>query len=91
MELRRWKTCVQHLEDVNVRLVKESEEVTLRSESLAHPDLALNPRHNPIITCKDVAFSRYGSCTGVSLQCVFFSFLNQKKKETCLQFLFIYL
>uniref|UniRef100_A0A3Q3WWG8 HAUS augmin-like complex subunit 3 N-terminal domain-containing protein n=1 Tax=Mola mola TaxID=94237 RepID=A0A3Q3WWG8_MOLML len=58
MELRRWKTCRKQLEEVNSRLVKEGEAVTLRMESLAHPDLAINPRINPIINCKDVAFSR---------------------------------
>lgn len=58
MELRRWKTCLKQLGDVNSRLVKEGEVATLRIESLAHPDLAINPRHNPIISCKDAAFSR---------------------------------
>ncbi|XP_070710845.1 HAUS augmin-like complex subunit 3 isoform X2 [Pempheris klunzingeri] len=58
MELRRWRMCLKQLEDVNSRLVKEGEAATLRIESLAHPDLAINPKPNPIITCKDVAFSR---------------------------------
>ncbi|XP_068584338.1 HAUS augmin-like complex subunit 3 [Cebidichthys violaceus] len=58
MELRRWRTCLQQLEDVNSRLVKEGEAATFRIESLAHPDLAINPRPNPIISCKDAAFSR---------------------------------
>ncbi|XP_029696521.1 HAUS augmin-like complex subunit 3 isoform X2 [Takifugu rubripes] len=58
MEMRRWKTCLQHLEEVKARLDKESEAATLRIDSLGHPDLVVNPRHNPIISCKDVAFSR---------------------------------
>ncbi|XP_078132081.1 HAUS augmin-like complex subunit 3 [Sander vitreus] len=58
MELRRWRTCLKQLEEVNSRLVKEGETATLRIESLAHPDLAINPRPNPIISCKDAAFSR---------------------------------
>ncbi|XP_075948718.1 HAUS augmin-like complex subunit 3 [Anarhichas minor] len=58
MELRRWRKCLQQLGDVNSRLVKEGEAATLRMESLAHPDLAINPRPNPIISCKDAAFSR---------------------------------
>ncbi|XP_034757075.1 HAUS augmin-like complex subunit 3 isoform X1 [Etheostoma cragini] len=58
MELRRWRTCLKQLEEVNSRLVKEGETANLRIESLAHPDLAINPRPNPIISCKDAAFSR---------------------------------
>ncbi|XP_042368293.1 HAUS augmin-like complex subunit 3 isoform X2 [Plectropomus leopardus] len=58
MEKRRWRTCFQQLGEVNSRLVKEGEAAALRIESLAHPDLAINPRPNPIISCKDVAFSR---------------------------------
>ncbi|GAA6228729.1 HAUS augmin-like complex subunit 3 [Lates japonicus] len=58
MELRRWRTCMKQLGEVNSRMVKEGEAVTLRMESLAHPDLAINPRPNPIISCKDAAFSR---------------------------------
>ncbi|KAI3375741.1 hypothetical protein L3Q82_004032 [Scortum barcoo] len=58
MELRRWTTCLKQLGDINSRLGKEREAATLRIESLAHPDLAINPRHNPIISCKDAAFSR---------------------------------
>ncbi|XP_028285168.1 HAUS augmin-like complex subunit 3 [Parambassis ranga] len=58
MELRRWKTCQKQLGEVNTRLVKESEGASLRIESMAHPDLALNPKHNPIISSKDAAFSR---------------------------------
>lgn len=59
MELRRWKACLQHLEGVKGRLVDESQTAALRMDCLAHPDLVVNPRQNPIITCKDVAFSRY--------------------------------
>ncbi|XP_041821164.1 HAUS augmin-like complex subunit 3 isoform X2 [Chelmon rostratus] len=58
VELRRWRTCLKQLGEVNSRLVKEGEEATLRIESLAHPDLAINPRPNPIISAKDAAFSR---------------------------------
>ncbi|KAM9335974.1 HAUS augmin-like complex subunit 3 [Symphorus nematophorus] len=57
-ELRRWRTCLKQLGEVNIRLVKEGEAATLRIESLAHPDLAINPRPSPIISCKDAAFSR---------------------------------
>ncbi|KAM7377200.1 hypothetical protein PAMA_013808 [Pampus argenteus] len=58
IELRRWRTCLKQLGDVNSRMVKEGEETSLRMEALAHPDLAINPRPNPIISCKDAAFSR---------------------------------
>lgn len=58
MEQRRWKTCLEQLDEVSGRMVKEGEAAALRSESLSHPDLAINPRPNPIISCKDAAFSR---------------------------------
>uniref|UniRef100_UPI0037E85D04 HAUS augmin-like complex subunit 3 n=1 Tax=Semicossyphus pulcher TaxID=241346 RepID=UPI0037E85D04 len=58
MELRRWRMCLTQLDDVNSRLTTEGEAATMRIESLAHPDLAINPRPNPIISSKDVAFSR---------------------------------
>ncbi|KAG7496072.1 hypothetical protein JOB18_011498 [Solea senegalensis] len=58
MELRRWRMCLKQLGEVNSRMVKEGEEASLRIESLAHPELAINPRPNPIISCKDAAFSR---------------------------------
>ncbi|XP_060887870.1 HAUS augmin-like complex subunit 3 [Labrus mixtus] len=58
MEHRRWRTCFKQLEDVNSRLTEEGEAATLRIESLAHPDLAINHRPNPIISSKDSAFSR---------------------------------
>uniref|UniRef100_A0A3Q3MQN6 HAUS augmin-like complex, subunit 3 n=1 Tax=Mastacembelus armatus TaxID=205130 RepID=A0A3Q3MQN6_9TELE len=58
MELRRWRMCLTHLEEVNNRMVKEGEGASFRIESLKHPDLAINPRPNPIISCKDAAFSR---------------------------------
>ncbi|XP_069575096.1 HAUS augmin-like complex subunit 3 [Brachyistius frenatus] len=58
MELRRWRTCQKQLGEANGRLVREGEAASLRIESLAHPDLAVNPRPNPIISCKDAAFSR---------------------------------
>ncbi|XP_029382406.1 HAUS augmin-like complex subunit 3 [Echeneis naucrates] len=58
MELRRWRTCLKQLGEVTNRMVKEGEETTLRIESMAYPDLAINPRPSPIISCKDAAFSR---------------------------------
>lgn len=58
LELRKWKKCLGQLEVVKSRLTKEKEEATLRMASLAHPDLAINPRSNPIISSKDVTFSR---------------------------------
>ncbi|XP_034006073.1 HAUS augmin-like complex subunit 3 isoform X1 [Trematomus bernacchii] len=58
MELRRWRTGLKQLGEINSRLVTEGEATTLRIESLTHPDLAINPRPNPIISCKDAAFSR---------------------------------
>ncbi|KAM4536643.1 HAUS augmin-like complex subunit 3 isoform 2-T2 [Odontesthes bonariensis] len=58
MEMRRWKTCHKQLRELNGRLLKESKAASERIESLAHPDLAINPRPNPIISCKDAAFSR---------------------------------
>lgn len=57
-ELRRWKTLLAQLEQVGGKLVKDKEAATLRLNALAHPDLAMNPRSNPIICKKDVAFSR---------------------------------
>ncbi|KAK7910329.1 hypothetical protein WMY93_015013 [Mugilogobius chulae] len=58
MELRRWRTCLEQLDEVHCKLVKDSEAASLRIDALAHPDLAINPRPNPIINSKDVAFSR---------------------------------
>ncbi|XP_055012070.1 HAUS augmin-like complex subunit 3 [Boleophthalmus pectinirostris] len=58
MELRRWKTCLKLLEDVFCKLVNDSEAASLRIDTLAHPNLTINPRPNPIISSKDVAFSR---------------------------------
>jgi len=58
MEMRRWKTCHKQLRELDGRLLKESKAASERIESLAHPDLAINPRPNPIISCKDAAFSR---------------------------------
>ncbi|XP_044196440.1 HAUS augmin-like complex subunit 3 isoform X7 [Thunnus albacares] len=58
IELRRWRTCLKQLGEVNSRMLKEGEGTSLRIEALAHPDLAVNPRPNPIISCKDAAFSR---------------------------------
>lgn len=57
-ELRAWKTLLAQLEQVVGKLVKDKEAVALRLDALAHPDLAMNPRTNPIISKKDVAFSR---------------------------------
>ncbi|XP_030018069.1 HAUS augmin-like complex subunit 3 [Sphaeramia orbicularis] len=58
MELRRWGTCLKQLGEISSRLVEEEKAASLRIGTLAHPDLALNPRPNPIISCKDAAFSR---------------------------------
>lgn len=58
MELRRWEMCQKQLREVACKLVKDGEVATIRTESLAHPDLAINPRPNPIISSKDAAFSR---------------------------------
>uniref|UniRef100_A0A3P8V2M1 HAUS augmin-like complex, subunit 3 n=1 Tax=Cynoglossus semilaevis TaxID=244447 RepID=A0A3P8V2M1_CYNSE len=58
MESRRWKTCREHLAEIQSRMLKEAEAANLRFESLAQPDLSINPRPNPIISCKDAAFSR---------------------------------
>ncbi|XP_061566434.1 HAUS augmin-like complex subunit 3 [Cololabis saira] len=58
MELRRWKTCQNQLREVSDRLTKECEAASVRIEALAHPDLAVNPRPNPIISSKDAAFIR---------------------------------
>ncbi|XP_060922427.1 HAUS augmin-like complex subunit 3 [Limanda limanda] len=58
MEQRRWRMCLKHLGEVNSRMGEEGEAATLRIESLASPDLAINPRKNPIISCRDAAFSR---------------------------------
>ncbi|XP_015230916.1 PREDICTED: HAUS augmin-like complex subunit 3 [Cyprinodon variegatus] len=58
MELRRWKSCQSHLVEVDRRLSEENRAASLRIESLGHPDLAVNPRPNPIISSKDAAFSR---------------------------------
>ncbi|XP_061619393.1 HAUS augmin-like complex subunit 3 isoform X1 [Phyllopteryx taeniolatus] len=58
IELRKWRVCLNHLTNVNSRLVKESEVTSLRFEALAHPELALNMRPNPIISTNDATFSR---------------------------------
>ncbi|XP_017288655.1 HAUS augmin-like complex subunit 3 isoform X2 [Kryptolebias marmoratus] len=58
LELRRWQMCQKQLSEIEGRLLKEGKAASLRIESLAHPDLAINPRPNPIISCKDAAFSR---------------------------------
>ncbi|XP_076016752.1 HAUS augmin-like complex subunit 3 [Genypterus blacodes] len=58
MELRRWKSCLNQLGEVNQKLVEGGEAVSLRIEALAQPDLAINPKPSPIISCKDAAFSR---------------------------------
>lgn len=57
-ELRRWRTFFEQLEQVGSKLVKDHKAASLRIDALAHPDLAINPRPNPIINSKDVAFSR---------------------------------
>ncbi|XP_071379655.1 HAUS augmin-like complex subunit 3 [Centroberyx affinis] len=58
MELRRWRTVLKQLGEVSRWLVEGGEEASLRVETLAQPDLAVNPRPSPIISCKDAAFSR---------------------------------
>ncbi|XP_051927826.1 HAUS augmin-like complex subunit 3 isoform X1 [Hippocampus zosterae] len=58
IELRKWGVCLNHLTNVNTRLVKERKVTSLRFEALAHPELALNMRPNPIITNMDAAFRR---------------------------------
>lgn len=57
-ELRGWKTLLAHLVQVTNKLEKNKEAASLRLDGLANPDLAINPRTNPIISKKDVAFSR---------------------------------
>ncbi|XP_077355611.1 HAUS augmin-like complex subunit 3 isoform X2 [Festucalex cinctus] len=58
IELRKWGGCLSHLTNVNSRLVKEREATSLRFEALAHPELALSMKPNPLITCKDTTFRR---------------------------------
>ncbi|XP_008426197.1 HAUS augmin-like complex subunit 3 isoform X2 [Poecilia reticulata] len=58
LELRRWKCCQNQLMEIDNRLSEEHKAASLRIESLAHPDLAINPRPNPIISSKDVALCR---------------------------------
>ncbi|KAM4713969.1 HAUS augmin-like complex subunit 3 isoform 2-T2 [Anableps anableps] len=58
LELRRWKCCQNQLMEIDSRLSEEDKAASLRIESLTHPDLAINPRPNPIISSKDVALSR---------------------------------
>ncbi|XP_054916318.1 HAUS augmin-like complex subunit 3 isoform X3 [Poeciliopsis prolifica] len=58
LELRRWKCCQNQLKEIDSRLSEEDKAASLRIESLAHPDLAINPRPNPIISSKDVALCR---------------------------------
>ncbi|RVE60441.1 hypothetical protein OJAV_G00180840 [Oryzias javanicus] len=58
MELRRWRTCQNQLREVEGRLTKESREAASRMEILTHPELGVNPKPNPIITCNDASFSR---------------------------------
>lgn len=58
LELRRWKSCQNQLMEIDGRLSEEDKAASLRTEALAHPDLAIIPRPNPIISSRDVAFSR---------------------------------
>uniref|UniRef100_A0A8C7XGD2 HAUS augmin-like complex, subunit 3 n=1 Tax=Oryzias sinensis TaxID=183150 RepID=A0A8C7XGD2_9TELE len=58
VELRRWRTCQNQLSEVKGRLTKESKESALRMEILIHPDLGINPKPSPIISCNDASFSR---------------------------------
>ncbi|XP_056156385.1 HAUS augmin-like complex subunit 3 isoform X2 [Lampris incognitus] len=58
MELRRWKTVMKQLDEMGHRLVEGGEEAARRIKALAQPDLSIYPKPNPIISCKDAAFSR---------------------------------
>ncbi|XP_049582245.1 HAUS augmin-like complex subunit 3 isoform X2 [Syngnathus scovelli] len=58
IELREWRACLNHLANVNGRLVKERDATSLRLGALAHPELALNTRPNPVVTSKDATFRR---------------------------------
>uniref|UniRef100_A0A8C6U8W3 HAUS augmin-like complex, subunit 3 n=1 Tax=Neogobius melanostomus TaxID=47308 RepID=A0A8C6U8W3_9GOBI len=57
-ELRAWRALFEQLEQIGGKLVKDHKATSLRIDALAHPDLSINPRPNPIINSKDVAFSR---------------------------------
>ncbi|XP_061133553.1 HAUS augmin-like complex subunit 3 isoform X1 [Syngnathus typhle] len=58
IDLREWRACLNHLANANSRLVEERDATSLRLGALAHPELALNTRPNPIVTSKDAAFRR---------------------------------
>ncbi|PWA28869.1 hypothetical protein CCH79_00012871 [Gambusia affinis] len=58
LEFRRWKCCQNQLMEIDSRLSEEDKAASLRIESLAHPDLVINPRPNPIISSQDVALCR---------------------------------
>ncbi|XP_061664618.1 HAUS augmin-like complex subunit 3 [Syngnathoides biaculeatus] len=58
MEFRKWRACRNRLSDASGELVKESDVTSLRCEVLAHPELALNLRPNPLIGSNDATFSR---------------------------------
>ncbi|XP_057712386.1 HAUS augmin-like complex subunit 3 [Corythoichthys intestinalis] len=55
---RKWREFLKHLGDVNSRLVKESEDASLRLEALKHHDLALNVTPSPIVGSRDATFKR---------------------------------
>lgn len=86
-ELRGWKTCFEQLEQVNAKLVKDHEAALSRIDALAHPDLAVNPRPNPIINSRDISFSRllqildHSSNTGHSEPFRTYEALNQAAQE----------
>ncbi|XP_012709407.2 HAUS augmin-like complex subunit 3 isoform X2 [Fundulus heteroclitus] len=58
LEMKRWKGCQNQLMEIHRRLSEEDKAAFLRMESLAHPDLAVNPRPNPIISSTDATFNR---------------------------------
>ncbi|XP_034020755.1 HAUS augmin-like complex subunit 3 isoform X2 [Thalassophryne amazonica] len=58
VELRRWRMCLQKLEDLHCRLVEGKEAASMRMETLSRPDLAINTRPSLIISSQDATFSR---------------------------------
>ncbi|XP_061769613.1 HAUS augmin-like complex subunit 3 [Nerophis ophidion] len=58
VELKCWRACLKQLSDVSSRLVEEHEVASVRTQALAHPELAVNTRPRSIISCKDAALSR---------------------------------
>ncbi|XP_061817004.1 HAUS augmin-like complex subunit 3 [Nerophis lumbriciformis] len=58
VELNCWRACLKQLSDLSSRLVEEHEVASIRTQALAHPELAVNTRPRSIISCKDAALSR---------------------------------